>query len=257
MVTKKATESKQSKTASSSQANHAKSEKAPETKNNSEALEDLDSLSGALEDNLSDLDPDSVVKLIDHWQGLIQRSKNPELKEIAASLKDLQKLLKHENPSGHSVGELLSHMGEQTGEAASKADQGFKAPLQHLGKQLTKVGRSLAKEENQEQIEALNALAETLDQGPDEIGSKSVGEIDRWYDLLHESEDENLQEIATELKALKQLLKGKKVDAGDLSEMLINIGEQTTEAGSNASRGFKGVVQMLGKSLIRLGKAIE
>jgi hypothetical protein len=100
-------------------------------------------------------------------------------------------------------------------------------------------------------------LAETLDQDPDEIGAKSAGEIDRWYDLLHESEDKNLQEIATELKALKQLLKGKKVDAGDLSEMLINIGEQTTEAGSNASRGFKGVVQMLGKSLTRLGKSIE
>jgi hypothetical protein len=255
MVTKKATDTKQSKSPSQSQETRPKSEKTSETKNNSEVLENLDSLSEAIQGNLSDLDSDSAMKIIDHWQSLIQKSKDPGLKEIASGLKDLQKLLKHDSPSGHSVGELLSHIGEQTSEVASKAEQGLKSPLQHLGKQLTKVGRSLAKEEDQEQITALNTLVETLDQ--DDIGAKSASEIDRWYDLLQESDDENLQEIATELKALKQLLKGKKVDSDELSEMLINIGEQTTEASSNASRGFKGVVQMVGKSLIRLGKSIE
>jgi hypothetical protein len=257
MITKKATDSKQSKSASQSQTTHTKSEKTSETKSNSEVLENLDSLSEALEDNLSELDPNSATKMIDHWHGLVQKSKEPGMKEIATALKDLQKILKYEDPSKHGLGELLSDIGKQTSDIASQAEQGLKVPLQHLGKQLSKVGQSLAKEEDQEQIEALNALAETLDQEPDEIGSKSAGEIDRWYDLLQESEDENLQKIASELKALKQLLKGKKVDAGELSEMLIDIGEQTTEAGSSASRGFKGAIQMLGKSLVRLGKSIE
>jgi hypothetical protein len=257
MVTKKATDPKQSKSVGQSQTTHTKSEKASETKGNSEVLENLDSLSDALEGNLSDLDPNSATKMIDQWHGMVQKSKEPGMKEIASRLKDLQKILKYEDPLKHGLGELLSDIGKQTSDIASKAEQGFKVPLQHLGKQLTKVGRSLAKGEDQEQIEALNALAETLDQEPDEIGSKSAGEIDRWYEILHESEDENLQEIASELKALKQLLKGKKVDAGELSEVLINIGEQTTEASSNASRGFKGAIQMLGKSLVRLGKSIE
>ncbi len=256
MVTKKP-DTKQSKTTNQSQATHTKSEKTSETKGNSEALQSLDSLSEALQGNLSDLDSDSAMKMIDHWHGLVQKSKEPAMKEIATGLKDLQKVLKYEDPSKHGLGELLSDIGEQTSDIASKAEQGFKVPLQHLGKQLIKVGRSLAKEENQEQIEALEALAETLDQDPDEIDSKSAGQIDQWYDLLNESEDDNLQEIASNLKALKQLLKGKKVNAGELSEMLMTIGEQTTEAGSNASRGFKGVVQMLGKSLTRLGKSIE
>jgi hypothetical protein len=257
MVTKKATDTKQTNSAGPSQGTQTKSQKTSETKNNSEILENLDSLSEVLQDNLSDVAPDSATKMIDHWQNLIQKSKDPGLKDIAKGLKDLQKILKYEDPSKHGLGELLSDIGEQTSEVASNTEQGLKVPLQHLGKQLTKVGRSLIKEEDQEQIEALNALAETLDQEPDEIGPKSAGEIDRWYDILHESEDENLQEIASELKALKQLLKGKKVDAGELSEMLINIGEQTTEASSNASRGFKGAIQMLGKSLVRLGKSIE
>jgi hypothetical protein len=256
MVTKKP-DTKPSKSASQSQATHTKSEKTSEAKGNSEALENLDSLSEALQDNLSDLNSDSATKMIDHWHGLVQKSKEPGMKEIASGLKDLQKVLKYEDPTKHGLGELLSNLGDQTSSIASKAEQGFKVPLQHLGKQLTKVGRSLAKEENQEQIEALEALAETLDQDPDEIDAKSVGQIDQWYDVLHESDEENLQEIASQLKALKQLLKGKKVNAGDLSEMLIDIGEQTTEAGSTASRGFKGVIQMLGKSLIRLGKSIE
>jgi hypothetical protein len=256
MVTKKP-DTKPSKSASQSQTTHTKSEKTSETKGNSEVLENLDSLSEALQDNLGDLDRDSATKMIDHWHSLVHKSKESGMKEIASGLKELQKILKYEDPSKHGLGELLSDLGDQTSDVASKSEQGFKVPLQHLGKQLTKVGRSLAKEENQEQIEALEALAETLDQDPDEIDSKSVGQIDQWYDVLHESDEENLQEIASQLKALKQLLKGKKVKAGDLSEMLIDIGEQTTEAGSTASRGFKGVIQMLGKSLIRLGKSIE
>jgi hypothetical protein len=272
MVTKKAANSKQSQvkeqsentdqTASSAKINGKTNSKASdqahagsESQDDSKSVEDLASLTETLEDGLTDINPDSALKMIDQWHSLIQKSKEPEMKGIATSLKDLQKTLKRDDATGHDLGEILSHLGEQTSEIASKAKQGLKTPLQHLGKQLTKAGRSLAKEEDQQQIEALGSLVEVLNQ--DEIDSKSASEIDQWYDLLHASEDENLQAIAGELKELKQLLKGKKVNPDELSDMLINIGELTTEASSNASRGFKGAVQMIGKALTRLGESVE
>jgi tetratricopeptide (TPR) repeat protein len=231
--------------------------KGSEGKSDSEILKKLDLLSEALQGGLSDIDPKSALTMIDQWHSLIQKSKEPELKELATSLKDLQKALKRDDATGHDLSELLSHMGEQTNEIASKAEQGLKKPLQQLGKQLTKVGRSLAKAEDQQHLEALDSLVETLAQDPDQIDAKYASEIDQWHALLHESEDESLQAIASDLKALKQLLKGKKIDHDDLSEMLINMGEQTITASSNASRGFKGVIKMLGKSLTRLGESIE
>ena len=74
---------------------------------------------------------------------------------------------------------------------------------------------------------------------------------------MHKSEDDSLKAIATEIKELKQLLKGKKTKASDLSEKLILMGEQTTKASSLAARGFKGAIQKLGKALTKLGKSLD
>jgi len=74
---------------------------------------------------------------------------------------------------------------------------------------------------------------------------------------LHKSEDESLKEIATEIKELRQLLKGKKTKASDLGEKLIQMGEQTTTASSLAARGFKGAIQKLGKALTKLSKSLD
>ena len=107
-------------------------------------------------------------------------------------------------------------------------------------------------------LKKLDSLVEVLDQDAEEIDSKSAGDgIDHWYDLLHKSEDDSLKAIATEIKELKQLLKGKKTKASDLSEKLINMGEQTTKASSLAAIGFKWVIQKLGKTLIKLGKSLD
>jgi hypothetical protein len=255
MATKKAADSKQSKVKEQSETTDGKAPQSSESEHDSEPIKNLDSLSEALEGGLTNIKPDSALKMIDQWHSLIQKSKEPEMKAIATGLKDLQKTLKRDDATGHDLSEILSHLGEQTSEIAAKAKQGLKTPLQHLGKQLTKAGRSLAKEEDQQQIEALGSLVEVLNQ--DEIDAKSASEIDQWYDLLHASEDENLQAIAGELKELKQLLKGKKVNPDELSDMLINLGEHTVEVSAKASRGFKGAVQMLGKSLTRLGESVE
>jgi hypothetical protein len=263
MTTKRATDEKQgkttaeqSKTAQKHEEKSSKKAESSESKDSAEALKDLDSLSEALQSDLSEIEPNAAMKMIEHWHSLVQKSKEPELREIASGLKELQKLLKQDD-AGHELGELLDHLGKQTSDVASEAKPGLKRPLQHLGKQLSKAGRSLAKKEDQHHLEALDALIDTLSQDPDQLDAKSASEIEQWYTLLHESEDENLQAIASDLNELKQLLKGKKVNSDDLSELLINIGEQTIEASSNANRGFKGTIQMLGKSLTKLGESIE
>lgn len=239
--------------------------KAPEASKSStaeatgdESTQKLESLSQALQGDLSTLDPDNALETIDEFQSLLKQSKQPEAKEIASGLKDLQKLLKRKEPSGHELGELISHLGEQTTEIATDADKALKTTLQHLGKQLTKVGRSLSKAEDAEQLEDLDELVDTLKQSPDKIDAKaSVGEIDRWYDLLHKSDDASLKEIATELKELKQLLKGSKTKGTELSEKLIQLGEKTTAAAATAGRGFKGALQKVGKGLTTFGKSLS
>lgn len=223
-----------------------------------EPAQKLESLSEALQGELSSIDPDATLKMIDELHDLVHQSKQPEAKEIATGLKELQKQLKRKEPSGHELGELIGHLGEQTSEIAAVAEKELKAPLQRLGKQLVKVGRSLAKAEDLHHLEGLDAVVDILEQDPSNSDPKSaVGEIDRWYDLLHKSEDESLKALATELKQLKQLLKASKTKGADLSEKLIEIGEQTTAAAANAGRGFKGVIQKLGKVLTTFGKSLS
>lgn len=217
----------------------------------------LASLSQSLQGDLGTLDPDAALKTIDEFHSLLKSSKQPEAKELASGLKDLQKLLKRKEPSGHDLGELISQLGEQTIEIAADTDKEIKTPLQQLGKQLTKIGRSLSKAEDSEQLEDLDSLVDTLKQSPDQIDAKaSVGEIDRWYDLLHKSEDESLKKIATNLKELKHLLKGSKTKGAELSEQLIQLGDETTASAANAGRGFKGAIQKLGKVLTTFGKSL-
>lgn len=229
-----------------------------ESKDEIQPAQKLESLSAALQGELSSIDPDAALKMIDELHDLVHQSKQPEAKEIATGLKELQKQLKRKEPSGHELGELIGHLGEQTSEIAAEAEKELKAPLQRLGKQLVKVGRSLAKAEDLHHLEGLDAVVDILEQDPSKSDPKSaVGEIDRWYDLLHKSEDEGLKALATELKQLKQLLKASKTKGADLSEKLIEIGEQTTAAAANAGRGFKGVIQKLGKVLTTFGKSLS
>lgn len=239
-----------------------KADKAPKSansasKDDAEPLQKVAALSGALQGDLSTLDPDAVLKTIDELHSLVHQSKQPEAKEIASGLKELQKLLKRKEPSGHELGELIAHLGEQTSHIATDTDKELKAPLQHLGKQLTKVGRSLAKAEDLEQLDALDAVVEILDGEPDASDAKAAaGEIDRWYDLLNKSEDKSFKAIASDLKELKQILKGSKAKSADLSEKLIALGEKTIAASADAGRGFKGAIQKLGKALTKFGKSL-
>ena len=56
-----------------------------------EPAQKLESLSESLQGELSSIDPDAALKMIDELHGLVHQSKQPEAKEIATGLKELQK----------------------------------------------------------------------------------------------------------------------------------------------------------------------
>lgn len=66
--------------------------------NNSEILQKkLDTLSQALQGDLNSIDPDDALKLVNEWYGLVHETKEPETRQIASGLKELQNLLKHKD----------------------------------------------------------------------------------------------------------------------------------------------------------------
>lgn len=222
------------------------------------ATQELDSLLETLSGDLTAIDTDAALGAIDTWHGTLSKVKEPEIKELATGLKELKQLLKGGRATGHEIGEVLSHIGHQTSDLASDADKSLKTSLQKLGKQLSKVGQSLGKAENKETAEQIESLSETLEGDLAQIDTDTaIGAIDHWYGLLHKSDNESLKEISNGLKELKQILKRKTASAPDLAAALTKVGEQTTEAASEAHRGLKGPIQKFGKLLSRTGKSLE
>lgn len=231
---------------------------AAETEANNAENQELDSLLSALEGDLSAIDSDAALELLDHWYGSLHKAKEPDIKELSNSLKELKQLLKGNKATGHEIGEVLIEIGEHTTNIASDADKGLKTKLQKLGKQLQKAGSSLGKAEDREHIENIDSLVETLEGDLTAVDSEAaLGAIDHWYSLLHKSEDENIKEIADGLKHLKQVLKRSNPKAADIAEALVKLGEQTQEASHEAGRGLKGPIQRLGKLLSKTGKSLE
>ena len=231
---------------------------AADAKGDSADSQELNSLLSTLEGDLTTIDNDAALSLLDEWYSSLHKAKEPEIKEIASSLKDLKQLLKGGKATGHEVGEVLIEIGEQTANIASDADKGLKTPLQKLGKQLKGAGTSLGKVEDREHIERIDSLTEELEGDLTSIDTDTaLSAIDEWYNLIHKSESENLKEIANGLKQLKQLLKRSNAKGADIGEVLTHLGEQTQEAAKEAARGLKGPIQRLGKLLSKAGKSLD
>ena len=217
----------------------------------------LDSLLEFLQGDLSTIDAAAGLEAVDEWYNALHKSKDKDRKELADSLKELKQLLKGGKASGHEVGEALIHVGDRTMDVATDSDKEVKATLQKLGKHLTKVGNSLGKAEDKENIDSINTLTEALDELESVEMDAATAAIDHWYGILHKSDDKHSQKIADNLKKLKQSLKPSKGKKTDLAEVLAELGEQTIEAAAEAPRGIKGAVQRLGKRLTKISKAIE
>jgi hypothetical protein len=226
------------------------------TKNDSGDLsQKIESLQSALNSDLSQLDSEAALGLVDEWYDFLHKAKEPEVKEIATHLKQL---LKGGKATGHEISEVLMEIGEQTSNFAADAEKEVKAPLRQVGKQLSKAGNSVAKAEEHEQIEEIESLTEVLEDGVAEVEKDAAtSSIDTWYNLLNKSDDENFKEIASGLKELKQVLKQKNAKPADISSVLSKLGEQTVAAAHDAKRGFKGPIQRLGKLLSKSAKSLE
>lgn len=109
--------------------------------------EELDELMELLEDGeLTDLDPEEAIEMIDEWQEIVNESDDKGLKEIGKGLKQLKKALSASNPKPANIAEALTHLGQQTDEYANEAGRGYKTKLHKLGKSLSKAGKSLEQE---------------------------------------------------------------------------------------------------------------
>lgn len=250
-------ESKEDKTTKASNSETSKSKSQSEDSQTTDTP-NLDSLLEFLQGDLSTIDAAAGLKAVDEWYNALHKSKDKDSKELADSLKELKQLLKGGKASGHEVGEALIHVGDRTMDVATDSDKEVKATLQKLGKHLTKVGNSLGKAEDQENIDSINTLTEALDEELESVEMEAAtAAIDHWYGVLHKSDDKHSQKIADNLKKLKQSLKPSKGKKTDLAEVLAELGEQTIEAAAEAPRGIKGAVQRLGKRLNKISKAIE
>jgi hypothetical protein len=117
---------------------------------NSKSVKKLDALSLLLQGDLSNMDVDAGIKMVDELRSLVKKSKRPEVEKLAPGMKELSKLLQRKKPNKNDLGELLTELGDQTSNIAAEAELGIQGPLQNLGKQLLKVGLFLGKAEDSE-----------------------------------------------------------------------------------------------------------
>jgi ABC-type transporter Mla subunit MlaD len=261
MATKKEAENKQ-KQDQSEEKDHKESASskaiAGDAQGDFDVNQEIDELLQSLSGNLSEIESEDALNLVNHWYDFLHKVKEPEVKELANGLKELQKLVKSDKATGHEISEVLIHLGEQTSEFSSNAEKGSKQAIQKLGKQLRQAGTSIAKAEDQEYLQQIDSLVEKAE--GDELTSiepdEAVGAIDTWVSVLQKAEGEQYKQLANSLKELKQVLKRGNAKPETVAKALSQVGEQTTEVASELPRGFKGAVQKLGKQLSNSSKAL-
>jgi F0F1-type ATP synthase membrane subunit b/b' len=136
--------------------------------------------------------------------------------------------------------------------------KGVKQLTQKLGKQLRKAGTSISQAEEKEYHDQLDSLLEKAD-GEELTSLKAedaTGTIDFWFNILNKAEDEQFKSIASSLKSLKQALNKSNPKSETIANALAQVGEQTTEIASQAPRGFKGIIQKLGKRLTAASESL-
>ncbi len=220
--------------------------------------QEIDALIQSLEGDLSAIETESALSLIEQWYGFLHKFKELEVKELASGLKELQRMLKSGKATGHEISEELLYISEQTAEFSSNVEKDLKQPVQRLGKQLRTCGTSIAKVEDQEYHQQLDILVE---KGESEelisLDAKAaVGAIDFWYNILHKTEGEQFQQVANSLKELKLALNRGNAKPETIGKHLTKVGEQTTEIASVVPRGFKGVIRKLGKQMTKASESL-
>jgi hypothetical protein len=111
--------------------------------------EELDNLLAMLEDeDLTDMDLEQAVEMIDEWHGILSKSKDAELAAIGNNLKQLKKLLDSNKLKEADLAEVMTQLGGQVDKFASSAERGYKTKLHRLGKALASEGKELESDDS-------------------------------------------------------------------------------------------------------------
>jgi hypothetical protein len=111
--------------------------------------EELDSLLTMLEEeDLTDIDLEQAVEMIDEWHGILSKSKDAGLKEIGTNLKQLKKLLGSSKIKEADLAKVMTELGSQVDKFANNAERGYKTKLHRLGKAISGEGKELSSEES-------------------------------------------------------------------------------------------------------------
>jgi hypothetical protein len=106
---------------------------------------------------------------------------------------------------------------------------------------------------SQEIDEAIQALEGDLSEMDAET---ALSAIDHWHTFLSKAKTPETKELANGLKELQKMLKSGKATGHEISEVLIHLGEETSEFSSEAEKGLKQPIQRLGKQLRKAGTSI-
>jgi hypothetical protein len=254
------------------------------SKNKNQQAEEFDiqELIKLLQGDLTKIDVDEAIAIIDHYQSALQKSEDKGLGKIANELKELKKHLKNNHGDATKLAEVLTQLGEETNSFAADLEKEEKGDVQKLSKALTKAGQSLEKESDKEQAKESDktkeqASAKSNSDGDETEETPDVDElletlhgditdvepetgiqvIDQWLGVLKSSKEDGVKEISSHLQQLKKLLKSKKADGAEIADVLTQLGEETEAFAADAARGIKGPVQKLGKALVKAGKSLK
>ena len=133
-------EEKQAAKAQPEEAKHADAEQDEESP-------DVDSLVEVLHGDLTEIESDDAIESVDLWVNFLKGHKEDNIKELAASLKELKKLLKGKKSEASEIADVLEQLGEQTTAIGDEAGRGVKGPLHKVGKALAQAAKKIEKAE--------------------------------------------------------------------------------------------------------------
>lgn len=97
----------------------------------------------ALKNGLTSLPLGSAMDNTETWQQQFLQSGDPGLQDIAREIGNLQSMLSSGVLSAEAIGNSLSMLGDQTGQASANAPADLKKPLTELADLLRKHGSDL------------------------------------------------------------------------------------------------------------------
>ena len=110
-----------------------------------DASPDVDSLVEVLHGDLTEIESDDAIESVDMWVNFLKGHKEEAVKELAASLKELKKLLKGKKSEASEIADVLEQLGEQTTAIGDEAGRGIKGPLHKVGKALAQAAKKIEK----------------------------------------------------------------------------------------------------------------